>query len=288
MGTWDLNFLQRPDSVTGLQRRTGSYLTEFKSNLQERILKEHLWDTSDSVPQLQHGIHREGSAVAFVTVLDAADPTERPHDASQTPVLLDDYDRGRVLIKEERDLYYWKDGTDKWVKLELTQVSAIQIWPASVAPTNWMICDGTLLQRDEYPALFAVVGVEYGTESSADFRIPDLQGLSVMGQGQQDIDSRTKGYVDPVATVKEDRIQTLEGSVLFNMVYPDANISLNHTGIFKAKTSGGSQRSKLDRAPGDHAAYGFEIDLDNPTEPMRHGAFGHPSVMLMNFIIKVL
>ena len=286
MGTWDLNFIQRPDSVTGLQRRVGSYVTEFKGNFQERFQKEHLLDPSDAVPQNQHGIHRIGSAVAYVTELNDPDPTERPYADGTTPILLTDDDRGRLLVKEERDLYYYKNVTDAWVKLELTQVGAINIWPGTVIPENWKVCNGELLQRDEFPALFDICGTIYGTESATDFRIPDLQGLIPMGQGQQDIDTRTKGYLDTIGTVKEDRIQTIPGTVGLHPVYPDTNMVDVVSGVFvKNNNTGGSPR-RMDRAGGESNSEGFDIDLS--AGDVRHGTFGHPSVMLMYYIIKVL
>lgn len=290
MGTWDLDFIQRPDGVTGLQRRTGSYVTEFKSNIQERIVKEHGFEVGDAVPQTEHGTHTEGSGKIFVTAIGDSDPVDRPTGGGQAAIPLDDNDRGRLLVREERELAYYKDSADGWVRLELTEVGAINLWPGSAMPTNWFLCNGALLQRDDYTTLFGIIGTLYGTESATDFRIPDLQGLIPMGKGTQDVDTRTKGYTDALGTVKEDRIQTFDGSVGMHQVYSEANIVNVANGIFKLDTApGGPEGKRLDRAGvGTEPNYGFEIDLANPTEPIRNGDFSHPSVMLMNYIIKVL
>ena len=203
---------------------------------------------------------------------------------------MDDNDRGRLLVREERELAYYKDSADGWVRLELTEVGAINLWPGSAMPTNWFLCNGALLQRDDYTTLFGIIGTLYGTESATDFRIPDLQGLIPMGKGQQDIDTRTKGYTDALGTVKEDRIQTFAGRVGMNRVYGEGNIVNIADGIFKQLGAiGGPEGKRLDRAgTGTEGNDGFTIDLANPTEPIRNGDFSHPSVMLMNYIIKVL
>jgi microcystin-dependent protein len=50
---------------------------------------------------------------------------------------------------------------------------------------GWLICDGRLIQRSEYPALFEVIGTSFGNTTSSNFRLPDLRGrvLGMIGNG---------------------------------------------------------------------------------------------------------
>lgn len=48
---------------------------------------------------------------------------------------------------------------------------------------NWLACDGRELSQTEYPDLYDVIGSTYGEASAGNFRIPDLRGRSLTGQG---------------------------------------------------------------------------------------------------------
>jgi microcystin-dependent protein len=41
---------------------------------------------------------------------------------------------------------------------------------------GWLICDGRLLDRTRYNALFEVIGTTFGNTTSSNFRLPDLRG----------------------------------------------------------------------------------------------------------------
>ena len=49
------------------------------------------------------------------------------------------------------------------------------------APPHWLLCDGSLLNQDDYPDLYAVLGVRYGGEGTGKFGLPDYQGCSLEG-----------------------------------------------------------------------------------------------------------
>ncbi|CAF3802386.1 unnamed protein product [Rotaria sp. Silwood1] len=53
----------------------------------------------------------------------------------------------------------------------------------SSPPFNWLICDGSVLARANYPELFNVIGTHYGTgnEGEIHFRLPDLRGRVAIG-----------------------------------------------------------------------------------------------------------
>lgn len=58
-------------------------------------------------------------------------------------------------------------------------------FPASVAPTGWLICNGAAISRSTYAALFAAIGTAFGPgDGSTTFNLPDCRGRTVIGAGQ--------------------------------------------------------------------------------------------------------
>lgn len=54
----------------------------------------------------------------------------------------------------------------------------------SSAPTGYLVCDGSAVNRTTYAALFAVIGTTWGVgDGSTTFNLPDLRGRAVIGVG---------------------------------------------------------------------------------------------------------
>lgn len=64
-------------------------------------------------------------------------------------------------------------------------VGEIKPYAGSTSPNaNWMICDGRLVGRTNYAALFNIIGTTYGAgDGSTNFQIPDLRGRTAVGAG---------------------------------------------------------------------------------------------------------
>lgn len=60
-------------------------------------------------------------------------------------------------------------------------IGGMMDWPTAQAPTGWLICAGQDLSRLDYAALFALIGVTYGSANSSTFRLPDLRGRVSVG-----------------------------------------------------------------------------------------------------------
>ena len=70
----------------------------------------------------------------------------------------------------------------------------IQMYAGNVAPTGWLICDGSAISRATYADLFAVIGTTYGTgDGSTTFNLPDLRGRVGIGLKSTDTDFDTLG-----------------------------------------------------------------------------------------------
>ena len=60
----------------------------------------------------------------------------------------------------------------------------IQMFGGSVAPTGWLMADGSAVSRSTYSALFTAIGTVYGSgDGSTTFNLPDFRGRMGMGSG---------------------------------------------------------------------------------------------------------
>lgn len=59
---------------------------------------------------------------------------------------------------------------------------AVQAFARATAPSGWLVCDGSVVSRTAYPALFAAIGVVFGAgDGSSTFALPDLRGEFIRG-----------------------------------------------------------------------------------------------------------
>jgi microcystin-dependent protein len=59
----------------------------------------------------------------------------------------------------------------------------IKLYAGSSPPLSpWLLCDGSIISRSEYPRLFSVIGTKYGNGNNSEtFRLPDLRGRVPIG-----------------------------------------------------------------------------------------------------------
>ena len=53
--------------------------------------------------------------------------------------------------------------------------------PVEKIPPGWMLCDGTVLNKADYPGLYAAIGINWGEPSAETFNLPDLRGVFLRG-----------------------------------------------------------------------------------------------------------
>lgn len=58
---------------------------------------------------------------------------------------------------------------------------SIVAFGGAVAPPCWLLCDGSSYLRLQWSALFAVIGVAYGSADADHFNVPDFRGRSPLG-----------------------------------------------------------------------------------------------------------
>lgn len=65
----------------------------------------------------------------------------------------------------------------------------IILWPVPWVPRGWMRCQGQELNIQQYAALYSLIGIYYGGDGRATFKLPDLRGKLPKGA-----DSAQYGY----------------------------------------------------------------------------------------------
>lgn len=63
-------------------------------------------------------------------------------------------------------------------------IGEIRLVGFNFAPQGWALCNGQLLQINQYQALFALLSTTYGGDGRTTFGIPDLRGRVPVGVGQ--------------------------------------------------------------------------------------------------------
>lgn len=62
-------------------------------------------------------------------------------------------------------------------------IGAMMPYGGTTAPTDWVLCDGSPLNRVAYLTLFSVLGTTYGVgDGSTTFNVPDLRGKFPLGK----------------------------------------------------------------------------------------------------------
>lgn len=60
----------------------------------------------------------------------------------------------------------------------------IVAYAGTTPPSGWLSCNGTSVNRSDYPELFAAIGAAYGSSSAATFNVPDFRGRFLRGVDQ--------------------------------------------------------------------------------------------------------
>lgn len=72
-------------------------------------------------------------------------------------------------------------------------VGSIILYSGEIIPDGFLICDGSILEQEDYPELFAVIGTTYGYYSRTDFKLPDFRDKVPVGKDSTDTDFNTLG-----------------------------------------------------------------------------------------------
>lgn len=62
-------------------------------------------------------------------------------------------------------------------------IGQIMVLPYTFAPVNWLDCYGQTLPVSQYAALYSLLGTSFGGSINVNFKLPDLRGRVVIGEG---------------------------------------------------------------------------------------------------------
>ncbi len=62
-------------------------------------------------------------------------------------------------------------------------IGEIRLFTYQFTPEGWLTCDGSVQPIQQYPALFGVIGVNYGGDGKTTFKVPDLRDNASIGVG---------------------------------------------------------------------------------------------------------
>lgn len=104
-----------------------------------------------------------------------------------------------LVAKAFKDL---ADAVDTATKAVANRIpaGAISDYAGTTAPTGWLICDGSAVDRTTYAELFSVIGTAFGSgNGSTTFNIPDLRGR--VGVGLDNLGGTDAGRLDVANTL---------------------------------------------------------------------------------------
>ncbi|MBP5468382.1 MAG: tail fiber protein [Candidatus Riflebacteria bacterium] len=138
-------------------------------------------------------------------------------------------------------------------------------------PEGFLLCDGSLVSKNDYPELFNVVGYSLDDHQSGEyFALPDLTGRFLMGRSQTDVHASTVGkYVEPglpniTGEIKAGAFEA-SGGVATSAIYTTVNYS---------GSEGGFQN------------YGMALDASRCNSIYGHSDTVQPPALVCNYIIK--
>jgi microcystin-dependent protein len=159
-----------------------------------------LYLTDDAVADAINNLYAAGK----ITVTSAADPFPRP---TGTPTLIhgDGVPEGLVYAPQG-SLYMRRDGTQTnggilyfkttgitlntgWIDLATASgaeaaipTGTLTAFAGTAAPSGWLLCDGSAINRSTYATLFGIIGTTYGSgDGTTTFNLPDLRGRVAVG-----------------------------------------------------------------------------------------------------------
>lgn len=123
---------------------------------------------------------------------------------------------GGTRPTEDIGIWYGDNSIEKFINgayqpISDVPVGALFMWASPLGnaadgqagspPENYLSCNGRSLVRADYPALYAVIGVTWGMDSSTTFNLPDFRGRGPIGPGIGDYAKATPAVIGKMKEV---------------------------------------------------------------------------------------
>jgi hypothetical protein len=133
------------------------------------------------------------------------------------------------------------DGTS----VDLIPAGAIMAFAMNSAPSGWLACNGSTINRVTYARLFAAISTLYGAgNGTSTFRLPDLRGYFVRGYGEDDGSGA-------FGAKQADALQNIIGKINLNS---NAGLAATFSGAFYSEEGPTSNQVRFGEGgvPGDY------------------------------------
>ena len=69
------------------------------------------------------------------------------------------------------------------LKAQICTIGEVSTFAGNFAPRGWALCNGQILAISSNPALFSLLGTNYGGDGRTYFALPDLRGRAIVHAG---------------------------------------------------------------------------------------------------------
>ena len=109
-----------------------------------------------------------------------------------------DFINAQAPALNDENLNKMQDNIERAINAQVSgdtlPIGTVLPYTNETAPENWLVCDGSELDRTEYNHLFAIIGTTFGEgDGSTTFNLPNLKGRTIVGLDADDADFNTIG-----------------------------------------------------------------------------------------------
>jgi microcystin-dependent protein len=149
-------------------------IRSLKIDIRQRMAQDHSWAGDDS-----DGYHE---AVTLLT--QGADPTPTPATGTAGSIYSKTVSGNNELFYQDNNGHVLQITAGGAVNLQGVVTGAMLDFGGTVAPTGYLMCDGSAVSRTTFAALFTAIGTLWGAgDGSTTFNVPDMRRFTSIGSG---------------------------------------------------------------------------------------------------------
>lgn len=147
-------------------------------------------------------------------------------------------------------------------------IGEIKCFGGNYAPMNWMFCWGQILPIQQYSAVYALLGTQFGGDGRSNFALPDLRGrIPVTSGNVQGLTPRSQGQTGGYEGIALNINQVpLHNHTIQNTVTVEKNMTINATANIKCASTAGSKNTPLSNfmavVPRGSNSYSSRVNTD--------------------------
>ena len=164
---------------------------------------------------------------------------------------------------------------------------AMLMWPTATAPSGFLLCNGQTVSRSTYAALFAILGVVFGSgDGSTTFTLPDYRDRMPVGAGTTYSANSSGGSKDAVV-VSHTHTATSTVSDPSHAHGPAAGVFVyNYAGGYESAGGGGWLSGGINSSTTGSASTGITVATTNASTGVSGTNANLPPYLGVYFIIK--